>query len=628
MSCWPGRRGRPLWQQDALRRLAVQGELTEEDLSELRSQIEAGEGLAADAPEPIPLAPEHLSEAASNAPRTVLASLGPVKNVDRPEPGQPPMRFAVNGVTLIYGPNASGKSGYCRIAKQLCRSLDVGGLRGNVFDGAVPPPPEVGIAYRVGDDDDPKTEATWVATDPPPPELARISVFDTACAGVYVDDERKIEFLPYELDLLNKLGVAVRALEAAFRSREAAVAAAVNTPMAGGFTEGTTASALVGKLVSATALADLPAEQRLRDAATWSGDDERELDEFSARARDDPQVLLRIRREARSALAGLADDVTKVEAALGDEALAALTEKRRDALAKRETAEIAARELFSGGPIPQVGSDSWRQMLIYAREFAAEAFPECPAPQIATAGKCVLCQQDLDASASERLAVFDDYLAGRAAEAAAAAEGLFEEARGRIKTFAVKAGADVRAILASYGGLSPQRTEHAAAIERYYAAAAARRTALSKMIDAGALEGAADLESLPASPLPLIDGEFAALDAECDALSRGERDEEAAAQREHRIAELADKRRLSEQIELAIDRRKKLEELQRLAACRGECRLTAITQQITRRRREILTPSLRSALDDELRALQLSHIPRPCRPRRTRRQHRRGGADR
>src|SRR3546814_6178866 len=72
---------RPEWQQDALRRLAQSGELTEDDLSELRLQIENSAGLPVDnVPAPIPLAAEHLSEAASNQPKTVLASLGPVRS--------------------------------------------------------------------------------------------------------------------------------------------------------------------------------------------------------------------------------------------------------------------------------------------------------------------------------------------------------------------------------------------------------------------------------------------------------------------------------------------------------------------------------------------------------------------
>ena len=54
--------------------------------------------------------------------------------MDRLEDDQPSLRFAVNGITLIYGANASGNSGYCRIAKKLCRTLAPSRLRGNVYE--------------------------------------------------------------------------------------------------------------------------------------------------------------------------------------------------------------------------------------------------------------------------------------------------------------------------------------------------------------------------------------------------------------------------------------------------------------------------------------------------------------
>ena len=109
--------GRLPWQQDALRRLASQGELTADDLSALRLQIEQAAGLPAEnVPDPVPLAEEHLNQAASNNPKTVLASLGPVRHVDRLSPDQPSLRFAVNGLTLVYGANASG------VARAMARS--------------------------------------------------------------------------------------------------------------------------------------------------------------------------------------------------------------------------------------------------------------------------------------------------------------------------------------------------------------------------------------------------------------------------------------------------------------------------------------------------------------------------
>lgn len=601
--------GRPEWQRDALRRLAEHGGLTDDDLAALRHQIEAAEGLSEDEPPAaVPLAPQHLSEAASNAPKTVLASLGPVKNVDRLEPNQPPMRFAVNGVTLVYGPNASGKSGYCRITKQLCRSLSPRVLRGNVFD-APPPPPEVRVAFRVGGDDDPKTELTWRGNDLPPAELARISVFDTASAGVYVDQERKIEFLPYELDLLNRLGVAARTLETGFKACEDALSAAINTPLPTGYAEGTTACELIAKLVPATARDDLPSETALRDFAAWSEGDQAELGSLVEESKSDPQTVLRLRREAREAVLSLKESIANVETTLGDPAIVALARKQQEAMAANDAAEAAAHDLFRAEPIPAVGSDVWRQMLIYAREFAAEVFPDGEDPRIATAGQCVLCQQDLDAAATSRLAAFDNYISERAATESAAARRAFDEAASETISVVIRSKADVAAMLAGYAALTPQRQVNAEAIATFFEKAGERLQTVRRILNEETYSELGSLKPLPASPAQLIDDEIASLDQEIEELGNFERDDEAAAQRSQRQAELADRKRFSEEIDVIVERRNKLEECHRIAACRSQCRLTAITQQITKRRREILTPSLKGALNDELKALQLTHIP-------------------
>lgn len=79
-----------------------------------------------------------------------MAQLGPVQNIDRLAGGQK-LRMAPVGITLVYGENGSGKSGYTRITKRLCRSLTMDQLRGNVFE-ASGGPMRVHVRYQVGDD--------------------------------------------------------------------------------------------------------------------------------------------------------------------------------------------------------------------------------------------------------------------------------------------------------------------------------------------------------------------------------------------------------------------------------------------------------------------------------------------
>lgn len=602
--------GRLPWQQDALRRLAMQGELTADDLSALRLQIEQAAGLPVqDIPDPMPLAEEHLNQAASNDPRTVLASLGPVRHVDRLSPDQPPLRFAVNGITLVYGANASGKSGYCRIARQLCRSLSPIDLRGNVYDAGAPAPPEVAVAFRVGGDDQPKEELTWYADQAPPTELSRISVFDTASARVYVDRQRKIEFLPYELDLMNKLGLACRSLEEGFKERLAAVNATVSTRLPEAYHEGTAVQATLARLVTETALEDLPSQPELQAFGSWSAEKQAAFDTTGKHLRQDPRVMIRLRSEAKQALETVKEEASAIEQELAAPSLAAIQQKRRDAENTRRAVEAAARDLFSDQPIPDLGSEAWRRMLTYAREFSMTVFPDAPPPQLATGGLCVLCQQDLDEVAAARMAAFDDYIVGRAAEESVAADRALAEHRDRLLAFRIRPQREVEVLLAGYAGLSDTSKEAAAAIAAFVEKAGERLDAVKGVLRENRYDALHDLAPLPASPAQLIEEEIGGLESEIAELEAAERDEGALAVLKARHAEFADRKRLSEHIQIFVERRNRLEERHRLEVCARQCRSTAITRRITDRRREILTPTLRAALETELERLQLTHIP-------------------
>lgn len=602
--------GRIEWQQDALRRLALRNELTDEDFTELSLQIEQAAGFPVEnVPAPLPLAAEHLSDEVGNDPKTVLASLGPVQHVDRLVPDQPPLRFAVNGITLIYGANASGKSGYCRIVKQLCRSLSPVELRSNVYDGEVSGLPAVAVAYRVGDEDQHKEDCVWSCDQYPPRELSRLSVFDAATARVYVDKQRKIEFLPYELDLMNKLGLACRALEKSFRERLATVESAVAVPLPKGYNEGTQVHAALARLVQETAFADLPSEQDLRLLGTWSLEKQDELDAAAENLSRDPQVLMRLRTEAKQALETVKEDIEAIEKTLADPAIAAIRQKQQDADTKNRAAEAAAQDLFSDQPISDLGSDTWRQMLVYAREFATTVFPEAPSPQLATGGRCVLCQQKLDESAFARMKTFDNYIAGRANDESAAAARSFAEHRHALNTFRVKRRREIETMLAGYAALTEARKENAATIAAYVEKAARRLEAVKVALQKGRYEALDTLDPLPNSPVLLVEHEIGKLDAEVVELEKAERDDEALAKLRMRYAELTDQKRLSKEIEIVVERRNRLEERQRLITCRDLCSSRAITRRITDRRRAILTPTLKTALREELKRLRLTHIP-------------------
>ncbi len=59
------------------------------------------------------------------------------------------LRFAPN-LTVVYGDNATGKTGYIRILKSACRARGQEKILGNVVSGATPLTPLVAIRYKIG----------------------------------------------------------------------------------------------------------------------------------------------------------------------------------------------------------------------------------------------------------------------------------------------------------------------------------------------------------------------------------------------------------------------------------------------------------------------------------------------
>ena len=603
--------GRANWQQDTLRRLALEGELTPKDLQEARYQIEQACGLPVEHPiESVPLEPAHLKDGGGDdQPQTVLAYLGPVQHVDRLAEGQPPLHFIVNGITLIYGANACGKSGYCRIAKRLCRSQSPVELQGNVYNEASPHPPRVALAYREGDSRQPKTEIVWQNGEATPLPLSRLSVFDTASVRVYVDKSRKIEFLPFELDIMNKLGLACRALDAEFQARENVIDRILAVPLPSTYSHGTPVYAAIAKLVPETALDELPDEATLRALGVWGEAEEGEFASVTEQLERDPLEQARVRLAAKRALEAVKRDLSNGQTAVSDDAIATLIQNRADADSKVAAVEAAAQELFAKQPISDIGSEAWRHMLAYAREFAAKVYEGREPPELATGERCVLCQQELTDDAAARLKAFDEFVVGRAAEEADSARKACEQRQNGVLDTSVMSKDAVETMLSAYANHSDATAAIAQSIATYAEQLGDRLMKVKVALRAEDWEVLGVLPPITASPIPSIDAEIERLQREAEAFESAERDEEGLTKLRKRLAELTDQKRLSEEIDIVVDRRNRLEERCRIKKCRKECASNAITRRITDRRREILTPSLRAKLNEELGKLKLTHLP-------------------
>ena len=196
--------GLPMWQRDALRRIAEAGSLSGDDIQEIRRNLYIVHGLMEGASSGLrPLEADHIPVEKTAGPRTILHSISDIRNANRLAEGQK-LPFAIDGITLIYGDNGSGKSGYCRIAKKLCRARADDPILGNVFADSVRASATAKLTFQVEGSDIQETD--WQDGQPAPDATSRISVFDSRSAALYVDQENRIEFLPDMVEIVRQLG--------------------------------------------------------------------------------------------------------------------------------------------------------------------------------------------------------------------------------------------------------------------------------------------------------------------------------------------------------------------------------------------------------------------------------------
>ena len=360
----------PAWARDALRRhTAFPGfHLSPEEKAEILSRVRTVGGFPAEpAPECSPLLIEHLHAKIAAGSRTVLCSLGPVKNLNRLAEGQQ-LRFAIDGLTVIYGDNGSGKSGYCRIAKKLCRSLAADDLLGNVFEAGAKPPAEVLVRYLPSGTGSP-TEVPWIDGQTPPPEIAQITVFDAQNARLYVDRQNRIGFLPAEVALLERHGAHRGELSGLFDAETKAIDKKLRTPLPGGYSGNGPIPNMLSRLDPKSKNPVL-SEEEIKTSATFSSGEEAELSALELFLANDPSTMASRARRVKGVLEGYLKSAETIDGALSPEAAAAYRVLWEKAVIAAQAANLAAAEKFADLPLRGVGLK--HPLILYNREHTIE----------------------------------------------------------------------------------------------------------------------------------------------------------------------------------------------------------------------------------------------------------------
>ena len=591
------------WARDALRRQALSGgRLSDNDKAEILAGLKHTVGFKLDPPPAFEhLNDAHLAGAKTTAPRVTLYSLGPVENLNRLAAHQQ-MPFAIDGLTVIYGDNGSGKSGYARVAKKLCRSLHKDELLGDVFSKDKQSPAKVHVRFHVEGDKDP-IEFDWIDGDVPPEPLSMLSVFDSQNARLYVDKQNQISFLPTEISLLESHGAHCSELDAAFRAEQKAIEQRIKVPLPTGFSPNGKVQALLTRLDSKSE--NLPDDDEFLVLSSFTDDDVAEHDRLSEALKNDPATLAKRWRRLKVVLEKYAAIIQSVEKDMSAVAVQNLEMQMQAAASTAEAAAAAAAQKFAQEPLAGVGGEPWRQLYEHARAYAVSLAPDVAFLPEKSEDVCVLCQRPLSKEGAERIQRFNEFVSGAATKAADAAAEKFRVASAALRSINIPTANVVEQELEEYLSVSDDHKKLVQIASSYLNAARTRHYELVSALTSGNFKVT---ELLP-SVKDLIDAEVVRIESDATTQDAIAKDDKLFAVERAALADLADRKKFSGDVDIFAARLEDLRELAKLKACIKAVDTSGISRQCTVLRRSLVMKDLEDRILTEIENLDLKHIP-------------------
>lgn len=417
----------PPWRQDALRRLCIQGVWNEADLEEILDLAKQHHGISSrlePAPQPIRFAADHFPAEASQERTVVLRSLHTLLNVGK-IPSDQALEFQSQGLTIAYGGNGTGKSGYARVLKQACRARSPGTVYANAYDPNYQQlTPSATINFELDGTPD---QALWSGQrgHVTQPELRGISVFDGDCARHYLHAREAATFQPVALTYLQQLA---NGLNQTLRPRLQAEITSLATDVTpfNVIPADTEAGRTVHPIGPTTDLT------QARALATLTQDEQAELARLPLEISEaDPTTKATNLDDAATRVDELANNIATADNVVSDDAIDSAQSMHRR-LMEAEAAEFAASTLLQADDVtpllPGTGQGPWALLFNAAREYSTStAYPGQTFPATDEGVVCVLCHQELTPTAKERLQRFDRYLRDTAAEAARVARNAWQQ---------------------------------------------------------------------------------------------------------------------------------------------------------------------------------------------------------
>lgn len=575
---------RPDWQKGVVARFCRNESISADDISTVADQL-----IADTCPSSPGITAKDVPGTSESGDSVRLTAVADVEGVNALLPGQR-LTFGDTGLTIIYGDNASGKSGYARLIRQAVTARIKADLLGDVFAKDVGAQ-RASFEYMVGD-----STATWSLAGESCHDLSSVRFYDEECGDAYVTSAAEISYRPSALTLLDRLSRACDAVQQELTRRLATNAA--SRPELPLLAEGTAAKVFLTSLRADTTQAQIDEATKLApDHDTVLAE---KLQELARLQGSDPNREKSRLSQLASQWETVKAHVEHLAAAVGTETLEQLRVEKAKAHDLREAAKIASAKNFDEEPLRGVGSAAWRALWEAAREYSVgAAYHEHDFPAVHDDAVCVLCQQPLSAEGSDRLSRFDDFIKDTTTRDADAAERQLARRRDQLALLQTAPIAVTTALAQLQAG-----NQHVTEVETWIAAAASVAGELVEWLDGSRADSPAAPSRSPSAAIEQNRRALVAAGAVIDATSFNDqvRDLKADVADLQARAQLAGaKENLVSEVE-RLKARVKIEEARRLTDTTG------ITRKATTLTTEHVTSVVRDQFTRETERLHLRKV--------------------
>ncbi|MEO5979682.1 MAG: hypothetical protein ABIS36_25870 [Chryseolinea sp.] len=322
-----------------------------------------------------------------------LKRLGDIENVNRLTSGQ---EILFNeGITIFFGENASGKSGYVRILKKLAATRSQEEILPDVTKLTPSGNPKANISYSTGGNN---LNLTWSGESGISP-FNRLNIFDNRSLLYHVDSDLTYVVTPRELSLFKFTHEAVDSIKARldFSIKDKKIN---SNPFTIHFQKD---SNIYSKIESLGASTDL---RELEELSKITSDEEAIVSQLKDQVEAlRPQVVsskleaMESRRTLLQQGVTLANVVSSFDWGNYNQLISSLK------IAKEKYSE-ATEKAFIGHNIPGFLSESWKNLIDAGSRYVKEAYAGSYPKEGDT---CIYCQQPLELAAIDLLSKYDSY---------------------------------------------------------------------------------------------------------------------------------------------------------------------------------------------------------------------------